>query len=361
MSAGGVALALLGVAGFVGALFAASRVVPGPVHAGLPGAEGTRRRYTLNGLRLFLLTAVAVAAVSVAGLWSPAVIVRRFADVLVAANILAIAVAAVLYVRGRGAQRRGALEGGVGRAVREFFFGVERDPAWLGVDLKMFSYRPSLIGLALVNVAFAFAQWERHGRLAGPLLLYEAFTLLYVANYFHFEHGMLSTWDVLEERFGWALVWGDFVLVPFFYSLPGWYLVDRVTPLSAPAASGLIAMYALGFWLFRGANQQKHRFKLDPTARIWRRPPETIGGRLLVSGFWGVGRKLNYTGELLLYYAWTLPCGFASPVPYLPALWLTLFFPHRARRDDRRCRDKYGALWTAYCARVRWRMLPYLF
>ena len=361
MSAGGVALALLGVAGFVGALFAASRVVPGPMHTGLPGAEGTRRRYTLNGLRLFLLTAVAVAAASATGLWSPAIIVRRFPDLLVAANILAAAVAAVLYVRGRDAQRRGVFEGGVGRAAREFFLGVERDPAWLGVDLKMFSYRPSLIGLALVNVSFAFAQWERHGRLAGPLLLYEAFTLLYVANYFHFEHGMLSTWDVLEERFGWALVWGDFVLVPFFYSLPGWYLVDRVTPLSAPAASGLIAMYALGFWLFRGANQQKHRFKLDPTARIWRRPPETIGGRLLVSGFWGVGRKLNYTGELLLYYAWTLPCGFASPVPYLPALWLTLFFPHRARRDDRRCRDKYGALWTAYCARVRWRMVPYLF
>jgi delta14-sterol reductase len=181
MSAGGVALALLGVAGFVGALFAASRVVPGPVHAGLPGAEGPRRRYTLNGLRLFLLTAAVVAA-SAAGLWSPAVIVRRFGDLLVAANILAVAVAAVLYVRGRGAQRRGVLRGGVGRAVREFFFGVERDPAWAGVDLKMFSYRPSLIGLALVNVSFAFAQWERHGRLAGPLLLYEAFTLLYVAT-----------------------------------------------------------------------------------------------------------------------------------------------------------------------------------
>ena len=172
---------------------------------------------------------------------------------------------------------------------------------------------------------------------------------------------MLSTWDVLEERFGWALVWGDYVLVPFFYSLPGWYLVDRLTPIPTPAVAGLIAMYALGFWLFRGANEQKHRFKLDPTARIWRRPPETIGGRLLVSGFWGMGRKLNYTGELLIYYAWTLPCGFASPVPYLPALWLTCFFPHRAWRDDRRCREKYGALWTVYCARVRWRMLPFLF
>jgi Delta14-sterol reductase len=323
MSAGGVALAALAVIGFVSALFVASRVVPGPVHTGLAGPE-TGRRYTLNGLRLFLLTAVVVATLAGLGLWSPAVIVDRFAELLVAANVLAVGAAGVLYAVGRRAQGRGMLDGGLRPAAREYIYGVERNPVWAGVDLKMFSYRPSLIGLALVNVAFAFAQWERHGRLAGPLILFEVFTLLYIGNYFHFEHGMLSTWDVLEERFGWALVWGDYVLVPFFYSLPGWYLVDRLTPLSMPAVAGLIAMYALGFWLFRGANQQKHRFKLDPTALIWRRPPETIGGRLLVSGFWGVGRKLNYTGELLLYYAWTLPCGLASPVPYLPALWLTL-------------------------------------
>ncbi len=361
MTTGGIALAALGVAGFAGALFVGSRVVPGRVHAGLAVSDGARRRYTLNGLRLLLLTATVVAAAVATGLWSPAVIARRFGEIFVAANLFAMLAALGLYVRGRRGQGRGLLEGSVATAVRDFFYGVERDPAWAGVDLKIFSYRPSLIGLALVNVSFAFAQWERHGRLAVPLVMYEIFTLVYVANYFHFEHGMLSTWDVLEERFGWALVWGDYVLVPFFYSLPGWYLIDRLAPPSPPAVAGLVAMYALGFWLFRGANEQKHRFKLDPAAPIWGRPPETLGGRLLVSGFWGVGRKLNYTGELLLYYAWTLPCGFGSPVPYLPALWLTLFFPHRAQRDDRRCRAKYGALWTAYCTRVRWRMIPWLY
>jgi Delta14-sterol reductase len=360
VSPAGVALAALAVTGFVGALFVASRLVPGPVHAGLAGPE-TGRRYTLNGLRLLLLTAAGVAGTAALGLWSPAVIVARFAELLVATNLLAFVAAGVLYVVGRRARQRGMLDGGLRVAVGEYFYGVERNPVWAGVDLKMFAYRPSLIGLALVNVSFAFVQWERHGRLAGPLILFEVFTLAYIVNYFHFEHGMLSTWDVLEERFGWALVWGDLVMVPFFYSLPGWYLVDRVTPMSTPAVAGVMAVYAFGFWLFRGANQQKHRFKLDPTVRIWRRPAETLDGRLLVSGFWGLGRKLNYTGELLLYYAWSLPCGFASPVPYLPALWLTVFFPHRARRDDRRCREKYGALWTAYCARVRWRMIPFVF
>jgi Delta14-sterol reductase len=358
MSAGAAAG---GVAVFVGVLFVASRLVPGRTHQGFAAADGSRRRYVLNGLRLFVLGAAVVALAALTNAWSPATIVERFGTIFLTANVLAFAVALALYLGGRRRQGRGLLDGGPAGMLRDFFYGVERDPTWLGVDLKMFSYRPSLIGLALINVSFAFAQWERHRQLAGPLLLYEAFTLLYVANYFHFEHGMLSTWDVLEERFGWALVWGDYVLVPFFYSLPGWYLIDRLTPLSLPATIGLIVMNALGFWLFRGANEQKHRFKRDPAAPIWGRPPETLGGRLLVSGFWGLGRKLNYTGELLLYYAWSLPAGFASPIPYLPALWLTFFFPHRAHRDDRRCRAKYGALWSQYCARVRWRMIPWVY
>jgi hypothetical protein len=120
MSAGGVALAALAVAGFVGVLFVASRHVRGPVRTGLGGPEAGRR-YTLNGLRLFLLTALVVAALAVLGLWSPAIVVDRFAELLVAANVLAIAAAGVLYVVGRRAQGRGMLDGGLRVAVREYF------------------------------------------------------------------------------------------------------------------------------------------------------------------------------------------------------------------------------------------------
>ena len=64
--------------------------------------------------------------------------------------------------------------------------------------------------------------------------------------------------------------------------------------------------------LFRGSNEQKHQFKADPTRPIWGKPPETVGGKLLVSGFWGIGRKLNYTGELMVYFSWTLCTGAES-------------------------------------------------
>ena len=172
---------------------------------------------------------------------------------------------------------------------------------------------------------------------------------------------MVYTWDIVAEKFGGMLVWGDYVLVPFFYSLPGWFLIDSVAPLPAAAVVGLVMLYIFGFWLFRGANEQKHRFKLDPTSRIWGRPAETLDGRLLVSGFWGIGRHLNYTGEICIYLAFALTTGFDSLVPYILPAWLAGLLVHRAFRDDRRCRDKYGELWTAYTARARFRMIPLIY
>ena len=34
---------------------------------------------------------------------------------------------------------------------------------------------------------------------------------------------------------------------------------------------------------------------------------------------------------------------------------------HRAAYDDRRCLDKYGRAWQAYCARVPYRMIPFVY
>jgi Delta14-sterol reductase len=204
-------------------------------------------------------------------------------------------------------------------------------------------------------------QYETYGTLSTAMVLYQIFTLVYIFNYFQFEYGMLHTWDMVAERFGGMLIWGDYVLVPFFYSLPGWFLVHRLEPLPAWAAVGLMGLFLFGFCLFRGANGQKHRFKLDPATRIWGRPAETIGGRLLVSGLWGLGRHLNYSGEIVIYLAFALTTGFDSVVPYLLPAWLGALLIHRARRDERRCRAKYGDLWTRYTRRVPFRMLPLVY
>lgn len=350
LSMHGLVEAALGISAFVALLLLGSIALPGRMEAGSPSAAGSSPKYKLNGLLLFLLVMIGALAGHWAGLFSLASIPPRLPALFVAANVLAFAASLALLLRKRGRKK-----------LADFFYGVETTPSWLGIDLKMFSYRPSLIGLGLINLSLAALQIQLHGHLSMRMALYQIFCLVYLANYFQFEYGMLFTWDILVERFGWMLVWGDYVLVPFFYALPGWYLVHNLDPLPPAEAAGSVLLYTGGFWLFRGANQQKNRFKRDANARIWGRPARSLDGRLLVSGFWGIGRKLNYTGELCMYYAWTLLCGFQSFVPYLVPLWLTIFLPHRAWRDEKRCRTKYGGLWEQYCSRARFRMIPFVY
>lgn len=350
---------LLGAAmvlGFAVYLFLGSIVVPGPWRLGALLADGSRKSYKLNGLALLLLTAALVAVGTALGIVDLSVLHQHFWGLFVAANVLSIAVTAALYFGGRNA--KGAVREGL---FADIWYGVELNPTWFGVDVKMFSYRPSLMGLGLLNVSFAYVQWSRDGELSDAMLLYQAFTLVYVFNYFQFESGMLHTWDIVAERFGFMLVWGDFAFVPFAYSICGWYLVDRTEALPLWAMIGLPIMFVLGLWIFRGANQQKDDFKRDPAIRIWGKPAETIGGKILVSGFWGVGRKLNYTGEILVYWSFTLLSGGASFVPYLLPTWLLCLLIHRAWRDDKKCREKYGPLWEAYCKRATFKMIPFVY
>jgi delta14-sterol reductase len=345
--------------GFVGALFVASLVVPGTKAKGAPLRGGGQETYDLNGFRIYLLTVVAAGATFVFAPSALALVHAAFWPLFAVANAFAFAFSIYLAVRGRarGEEKR---PGAVG-FVLDCFYGVELNPKILGLDLKLFSYRPSLIGLGLLNVSFAAAQHQELGHLTTRMWVYQAFYFAYLTNYFQFEYGMIFTWDIIAERFGWMLVWGDYVLVPFFYSIPAWYLVHDTEPMPAWQIAALTALFVLGFVLFRGSNEQKHQFKAEPTRPIWGRPPETVGGKLLVSGFWGIGRKLNYTGELCVYIAWSLTTGFQSVVPYLLPFWLMVLFPHRAWRDDQRCREKYGALWDEYCARARFRMIPFLY
>ncbi len=339
---------------FLGALFLGSVLLPGRQIAG-PDLKGKLHGYKLNGLALFLITVIVAGLAQVFGWFSLSVLYTHFAALFVVANAFAFALSGWLYCR--AARTQDASPG----ILRGFFFGLEFNPTWLGVDLKLFSYRPSLIGLALFNASFAVVQYETYGGLTLTMALYQIFTFLYVLNYFQFEYGMTHTWDMVSERFGWMLIWGDYVLVPFFYCLAGGWLIHASGPLSIIAAAAIILLFAVGFWLFRGANEQKHRFKRDPGVTIWGQPARSLDRRLLVSGFWGIGRHLNYTGEICVYLAFALTTGFESWVPYLLPAWLAGLLLHRSRRDEHRCRAKYGELWGRYTQRVRYSMLPFVY
>lgn len=249
---------------------------------------------------------------------------------------------------------------------RDVVLGAELNPHVAGVDVKFFSYRPAMIGWLLLNLSFAYAHVARTGGLSARMGVYQALAATYIVDYFLHEAAMTSTWDIIAERFGLMLIWGDYVFIPFGFSVQLWYLLPAATaaagglpPLSPAAAAAIAALFAAGMATFRGANSQKHAFRVDPTAPVWGRPPATAAaGRLLASGWWGLARHINYTGDLAVAAALVAPVGAAGAGGYFYFVYLLLLVVHRERRDDRRCAAKYGRDWADYCRRVPWHMVP---
>lgn len=154
------------------------------------------------------------------------------------------------------------------------------------------------------------------------------------------------------------LVFGDYVFIPFVFTIQCHYLLDYADYDSLYQAVPIVLLYLVGYYIFRTSNSQKNQFKNNPEMLIWGRKPETVGGKLLISGFWGLGRHMNYTGDLIMAIAYCLPCG-CQIGGYFYAFYLFTLLTHRARRDDTKCRGKYAALWRQYTERVPQVFVPF--
>ena len=77
-----------------------------------------------------------------------------------------------------------------------------------------------------------------------------------------------------------------------------------------------------------------------------------------MSGFWGISRHMNYTGDLIMALSYCLPCG-NQLGGYTYFIYLFILLTHRAYRDDTKCRAKYGQVWTDYCNRVKYVFVPF--
>jgi hypothetical protein len=83
-----------------------------------------------------------------------------------------------------------------------------------------------------------------------------------------------------------------------------------------------------------------------------------VGTKLITSGWWGMSRHINYFGDWLMALSYSLPCGFATPIPYFYPIYFAILLLHRERRDDHKCRTKYGEDWEKYCKLVKYRIIP---
>lgn len=255
--------------------------------------------------------------------------------------------------------------------LKELYLGRAANPQWLGerVDAKMFLYLVGAVMLELNLLSFTAHHWLTHPADPSPgVFLYCGLFSFFLVEYLFFEEVHLYTYDFVAENVGFKLGWGCFVFYPFFYAVGLWALADAPNPgTPAWALVGAALLFFAGWMLSRGANLQKFWFKRNPDKKAFGvLAPEALtasdGRKILVSGFWGLSRHVNYLGELLMACGLTLSLGYpAALLPWLYPLYYVALLGPRQLDDDRRCAARYGASWDEYRKRVPYRIIPFIY
>ncbi|KAJ3304950.1 hypothetical protein HDV03_002180 [Kappamyces sp. JEL0829] len=351
-------------------------VVPGEVVKGapLPTPSGDRLDYKLNGLASMFISAGLVGLlVWVYGLAPLVWVADHYFPLAVAGILFSSVLSLLLYIWSHRSDKVVVAKGGnSGYVLYDLWMGRELNPRVCSgmLDLKFVcELRPGLIGWAVINAAHAAKQFAVLGRITNSMVLVIAAQGYYVLDALLNERAILTTMDITTDGFGFMLAFGDLVWVPFTYTVQSRFLTMYPQDLSVEFLGVILGLNFLGLYVFRSANSEKNAFRTNPDA------PEVAhltylktesGSRLLTSGWWGLARKINYTGmsgllsagDWMMSVAWCLPCGFSSIIPYFYCIYFAVLLIHRAGRDDEICSHKYGKDWEKYKELVPYRFFP---
>lgn len=327
------------------------------LHLALPGrwvdgyvrdAAGRPLRYHLNGIWVFALVSIAYVALAATGAISWNFVYLHRIPILATAFCVGIAFTLAIVLPAPS----------TGRSLfTDLYLGRLENPQALGgrLDAKMYLYLVGATMLELCVISFAAHHWLAFRDDPSPgVLLYAALFSFFLLDYLFFERVHLYTYDFVAERVGFKLGWGCLVFYPFFYCVGLWFAADQPNPHSHPLLLVAAAVLFFAGWvLARGANLQKYYFKIDPNRRaigpIVQRALQSDDRRVLISGFWGVSRHVNYLGELCMASGIALSLGYPGSIwPWLYPLYYVVLLVPRQLDDDRRCAQKYGPLWDEY-------------
>lgn len=340
-------------------------IVPGPWVNGCKLSDGSHLKYKLNGFRAMLITYAVVGAAQYNHVIDLAWLHDNQLQLPTASIIVSVVLSIYLYIASGAPGTMKAQPGNTGIMHYDFFLGAELNPRIGDFDLKsFFELRPGLIGWTLLNASMAVKQYQLKGELSSAMVFVNLLQLVYVVDALWNEAAILTTMDITTDGFGFMLAFGDIAWVPFTYGLQARYLAFTDVTLS-PAHSALIAGTGLlGYYVFRGANGQKNTFRNnpdDPSVRNLKTMPTERGTKLIIDGWWGKSRHINYFGDWIMAWAWCLPCGFEAAVPYFYVVYFAGLLVHREMRDDHCCREKYGKDWDKYCSIVKYHIVPYVY
>ncbi|KAL1923259.1 uncharacterized protein VTP21DRAFT_9635 [Calcarisporiella thermophila] len=359
---------------FQGILYA---FVPANIGYGQRTPAGYLLSYKLNGFRIWVFCNILFIVGSMMLGWFPASIIHDYwGGILLSTIMYGYFLSAFAYVKAHLFPSHPEDRKFSGSVIYDFMMGIEFNPRFGKLwDFKLFhNGRPGFVAWSLINMSFAAAQYKKFGYVSNSMVAVIFLHALYTFDFFYFEDWYLRTIDIAHDHFGFYLAWGTSVWFPFMYPLQSHYLSRNPIQLSPLYFWTVIILGVIGYLIFRGANNQKDIVRRsDGTCLVWGRKPKIIrpeyvtsDGKkhksiLLASGYWGVARHFNYFGDLLLSLAMCLACGFDNILAYFYIIYMTVLLLHRTKRDDTRCRGKYGKFWEEYCKLVPYKLIPYIY
>jgi len=352
--------------GFVLYLAVLSVSLPGNKVDGTKLRDGRVLQYKINALSC-LQTLITMNAMMFRGFGVSALgwVYDNYLSFCLASLVTAFLVSAYVYAASFKPGKLLALGGNSGNVIYDFMIGRELNPRIGEFDIKFFvELRPNLIGWLVMDICMAAKQYLILGRLTNSMVLVVFAQALYILDALYNESAILTTMDITTDGFGFMLAFGNLCWVPMVYCMQARYLVDHPVDLTYFEVGVIISLLAGGYYIFRAANGEKDRFRTDPHApevKHLKYIETSTGSRLITSSWWGRARHINYLGDLMMGLAYCLPCGFGSPIPYFYAIYFTVLLIHRERRDDEKCRKKYGKDWERYCEIVKSRIIPGLY
>lgn len=361
------------VLGFTAFEYVLLVALPGKRFFGPVTPTGAQPEYKLNGVAAWAITHLALIGGYATGLLSPTALYEELGGILVLLNVGALVFCLGLYVKGRYAPSSSDAVL-TGNFIFDFFQGVELHPRALGVSLKqLINCRVSMMGWSAMCVSYAAWEVATRGALSPALFASVFLTVVYLLKFFWWESGYFTSLDIMHDRFGFYICWGVLVWVPAVYTSPSLYIAANPSGIGWLAALAIVGLGLGAIYANYAADAQRQRVRAtDGETKVFGKTPVLIRARytttdgeerqslLLASGYWGIARHFHYVPELTAALAWSLPAGFA-PLAYFYFVFLTILLFDRARRDDARCRAKYGSYWDEYRRLVPYKIIPGLY
>lgn len=331
--------------------------------------------YHVNGLYAWAVTHFLFIVLSFHfKLFSPGIIYDYWKELLLVVNLLGYIGTALFYVKARLFPSDTDV-----RVTGHFFFdlymGCELNPRIGNFDIKLFlNGRPGIVAWTLINFSMACKQYEIYGFVTNSMILLNILHAIYVLDFFYYEGWYLGTIDIIHDRLGFYLNWGDLTWLPYMYTLQSHYLVHNPYHMSWVEFTFVAILGVAGYYIFRAVNNQKDFFRQTKGKEpIWGSLPKAIPASyftpdgqyhetaILASGWWGLSRHFNYVGDLCMCLAFCLCCGFEHFTGYFYVIYMLILLVHRSYRDDQKCLSKYGKSWEEYQRLVPYRIFPYIY